>query len=54
MSEEYLKDCDKNKIEPDPKKILGMTSEEILSIFYDNISYKKNDFGCNSRRPIFF
>ena len=54
MSEEYLKDCDKNKIEPDPKKILGMTSEEILSIFYDNISYKKNDFGWQFKEDLSF
>ncbi len=41
MSEEYIKDCEANKIEPDPKKILGMTNEEILQIFYESIPYKK-------------
>ncbi len=41
----YINDCDKKKVEPDPKKILGMTGEEILSIFYDNILYKRNDYG---------
>ena len=40
-SESYLKDCENNKIEADPKKILGMTGEEILATFYDNILYKK-------------
>ena len=33
LSENYIKDCEDNKIEPDPKKILGMTGEEILSNF---------------------
>ncbi len=45
LSEKYIQNCENNKIEPDPKKILGMTGEEILSIFYDNIVYKKNDYG---------
>ncbi len=41
MSEDYIKECEKNKIEPDAKKILGMTNEEILDIFYENVLYKK-------------
>ncbi len=45
VSENHINECDKNKIEPDPKKILGMTGEEILSLFYENTTYKKNDFG---------
>ncbi len=54
MSEKYLYECDKNKIEPDPKKILGMTSEEILSIFYDTLSYKKNSFGWQFKEDLSF
>ncbi len=41
MSEDYIKECENNKIEPDAKKILGMTNEEILDIFYENVLYKK-------------
>ena len=44
----------KNKIEPDTKKILGMTNEEILEIFYDNILYKKNDFGWQFKENLSF
>ena len=54
MSEKYLKDCELNKIDPDPKKILGMTSEEILNIFYENLSYKKNDFGWQFKEDLSF
>ncbi len=54
MSEKYLKDCELNKIDPDPKKILGMTSEEILNIFYENVSYKKNDFGWQFKEDLSF
>tara|TARA_Y100001970_G_scaffold21944_1_gene25256 strand:- start:22102 stop:26313 length:4212 start_codon:yes stop_codon:yes gene_type:complete len=42
-SSNYINDCDAKKIEPDPKKILGMTCEEILSTFYDKIIYKRID-----------
>ncbi len=54
LSEDYIKECENNKIEPDPKKILGMTSEEILSLFYDNILYKKNEFGWSSKQDFSF
>ena len=45
QSEKYIQECENNKIDPDPKKILGMTGEEILSLFYENTIYKKNEFG---------
>ncbi len=54
MSENYLIECEKNKIEPDPKKIQGLTAEEILSIFYKNIPYKKNDFGWSFKEDLIF
>ncbi len=44
-SENYLSKCEENKIDPDPKKILGMTSEEILATFYDNIQLRKDQYG---------
>ena len=39
----------KNKIDPDPKKILGMTGEEILATFYENIQLKKINMVGNSK-----
>ena len=54
QSEKYIKDCENNKIDADPKKILGMTGEEILSLFYDNIVYKKNDFGWSFKEDLAF
>ncbi len=54
MSEEYLKKCEESKVDPDPKKILGMSAEEILSIFYDNNSYKKNDYGWQFKEELSF
>tara|TARA_B100000575_G_scaffold154146_1_gene122950 strand:+ start:936 stop:5141 length:4206 start_codon:yes stop_codon:yes gene_type:complete len=53
-SENYLNECEKNKIEPDSKKILGMTSEEILGIFYDNILCKKNEYGWQFKEDLSF
>ena len=53
-SEDYLKECEEKKIEPDTKRILGMTSEEILSLFYQNILYKKNDYGWSFKEDISF
>tara|TARA_X000000950_G_scaffold271568_1_gene352841 strand:- start:1486 stop:5691 length:4206 start_codon:yes stop_codon:yes gene_type:complete len=47
VSEKYIKECEDSKIDPDPKRILGMTGEEILSLFYDSVLYKKNDYGWN-------
>ncbi len=54
LSENYLADCEKNKIEADPKKILGMTGEEILSTFYDNHVYKKNNYGWQFKEDLKF
>ncbi len=54
LSEEYIQECEKNKIEPDPKRILGMTGEEILSLFYQNIPYKKNEFGWSFKPDLSF
>ena len=54
QSEIYIKECDDNKIEPDPRKILGMTGEEILSLFYENITYKKNDYGWSFKADLSF
>ncbi|MDA1181037.1 MAG: DNA-directed RNA polymerase subunit beta, partial [Proteobacteria bacterium] len=42
------------KIDPDKKRILGMRGEEILSTFYDNISYKKNDYGWQFKEDLAF
>ena len=54
QSEIYIKECEDNKIEPDSKKILGMTGEEILSLFYQNINYKKNEFGWSFKQDFSF
>ena len=53
-SEEYIIECDEKKVEPDQKRILGMTAEEILSVFYENILYKKNDFGWQFKEDLKF
>ncbi len=53
-SETYINECEKNKIEPDTKKILGMTSEEILNIFYDNVVYKKTENGWQFKEDLSF
>ena len=53
-SEKYIEECEKNKIDPDQKRILGMRGEEILSTFYDNISYKKNDYGWQFKEDLAF
>ena len=50
-----MNECEKNKIEPDPKKILGMTSEEILATFYENIQLKKDEHGWKFKiNPSFY
>ncbi len=54
LSQEYIQECEKNKIEPDPKRILGMTGEEILSLFYKNIPYKKNEYGWSFKPDMSF
>ena len=53
-SEKYIEECQDRKIEPDAKRILGMTSEEILSLFYDNIIYRKNNFGWSFKEDLTF
>jgi len=50
----YINDCESKKIEPDPKKILGMTGEEILSIFYNNINFKRNEYGWQFKENLSF
>ncbi len=52
LSEKYIQECEVNKIEPDPKRVLGMTGEEILSIFYNNIVYKKNNYGWSFKEDL--
>ncbi len=54
LSEKYIRECEENKIEPDSKRILGMTNEEILSLFYDNIIYKKNNYGWSFKDDLSF
>ena len=53
-SETYLKECEISKVEPDSKKILGMTGEDILEIFYENVTYKKNQFGWQFKEDLSF
>ena len=54
LSEKYIDDCNSKKIDPDPRRILGMTGEEILSLFYGNVVYKKNDFGWAFKEDLSF
>ena len=54
ISEKYINDCLNNKIEPDSKRILGMTGEEILSLFYDSILYRKTDHGWSFKEDLSF
>jgi DNA-directed RNA polymerase subunit beta len=44
-SEKYLEECQQNKVEPDIYKVSGMTSEEILTYFYETFSFKKQKDG---------
>ncbi len=53
-SEEYLKDCADKKIEPDPRKIQGMSREEILNFFYESIEYKRNKLGWQFKTDLSF
>ena len=53
-SQNYIEECEKNKIEPDSKKILGMTGEEILSLFYESVTYKKNQYGWQFKENLKF
>ena len=54
FSENYLEDCKNKKIEPDARKIQGMSAEEILSFFYNTIEYKKNKYGWQHKENINF
>ena len=49
ITDELNSQCEENKIDPDPKKIQGMTGEEILGIFYRSIDFKKGKYGWNSK-----
>ncbi len=53
-SQNYINECEKSKIEPDPKKILGMTNEEILSTFYESIIFKKCKYGWQFKENLSF
>jgi len=53
-SQNYINECEKSKIEPDPKKILGMTNEEILSTFYESIIFKKCQYGWQFKENLSF
>ena len=54
FSEKYLEDCKNKKIEPDARKIQGMSAEEILSFFYEKTEYKKNKSGWQHKVDINF
>ena len=54
ISENYIRSLRDKKIDPDPKKIQGMTGEEILGIFYRSIGFKKGKYGWDSKLDISF
>ena len=54
ISEKYLKDCADKKIDPEPRKIQGMSREEILNFFYYSIQFKKNKYGWQFKDDINF
>ena len=54
ISEDYIRKCEVSKIDPDPKKIQGMTGEEILKIFYKFIEFKKGKHGWNLKLDMNF
>ena len=54
ISEKYQKECENKKIEPDPRRIQGMSAEEILNTFYDYIEYKKNKYGWQFKEDLNF
>ena len=54
ISENYLEDCLSKKIDPDSRKIQGMSGEEILNFFYKSNEYKKNKFGWQFKDEISF
>jgi DNA-directed RNA polymerase subunit beta len=53
-SEKYIEECEKIKLNLIKKEYLGMRGEEILSTFYENISYKKNDYGWQFKEDLAF
>ena len=54
VSDIYLNNCNKKNIDPDPKKIQGMTGEEILNFFYDILTFKKGKNGWVSKLDLSF
>ena len=54
ISQDYIESCKSENIDPDHKKIQGMTGEEILSFFYDKIDFKKGKFGWESKLDLNF
>ena len=54
VSENYIRSLGDKGIDPDPKKIQGMTGEEILGIFYRSIGFKKGKYGWDSKLDISF
>ena len=54
ISENYIDNCENKKIDHDPKKIQGMTGEEILKVFYDSYEFKKGKHGWNSKLDLGF
>ncbi|MDA1283418.1 MAG: DNA-directed RNA polymerase subunit beta [Proteobacteria bacterium] len=44
-SEKYIEECEIIKVEPDIYKISGMTSEEILTFFYESYRFKSHKEG---------
>ena len=41
-------------VEPDSRRIQGMSAEEILNTFYDNNEYKKNKYGWHFKEDLNF
>jgi len=54
VSENYIHSLKDKRTDPDPKKIQGMTGEEILKIFYRTIEFKKGKYGWHSKLDIDF
>jgi len=54
ISQKYLDECKIKKIDHDPRKIQGMSGEEILNYFYDSIEYKKNKYGWQFKENLNF
>jgi len=54
FSTDYLAECEVKKIEPDARKIQGMSAAEILSTFYESIEYKKNKHGWQFKEDLNF